>query len=122
MATVAVYMSQVFINEYDTQNIKAMSWDYKDTLSSSGNGNAVIIPPGVDSVQVALMPTAGSGKIQATLDKYEDVIDDPDAVDWVDWPSGVIAIGTQDSVNPPTAVRQVNVTGTTKMNVVAHRK
>lgn len=118
----AVYMNQIFINEYNTQNIKVKTWDYKDKLESAGAGNAVIIPPGVNEVLVGLYLTNnGLAKVQVTIDPYKEVIDDPNAVNWIDWDLGDIFISNQDVVYPPTAIRQFNTLGTSEMSLVAHR-
>ena len=122
MATIAVYMNPVLITEYEPQLTNVKVWDYKTpALVAPGNGNAVIIPPGSQDIQVALIPTAGSGKVQLTLDPYEDVIADPDSSNWKDWDSGVVASLTQDSAKGPSAIRQVNVSGSTVMTVIVHR-
>jgi len=122
MATEVVYMNPVFISQYETQLTYVRAWDYKsDALAAPGDGDAVLIPPGSLDVQVTLIPTAGSGKIQATYDPYADVLADPDAVNWVDWDAGVVAAITQDSVKGPSAIRQVNVSGSTVMTIIVHR-
>jgi hypothetical protein len=95
------------------------AWEYEDELESAGDGDSVLIPDDVQSVIVTLIPTAGTGKIQSTSDKLDTVKNDPGSVTWIDWDLGVVAVPTQDKCDPPTAIRQVNATGTTKMTVRA---
>lgn len=95
-------------------------WEY-DTgdLASAGNGDTIIIPNGVNIINVVLEITAGSGKIQTTCNKLADVISDTDVV-WLDWPFGTISATAQDSFDGRvTAVRMVNATGTTRLMICA---
>lgn len=115
------YMNQIVLREYDTQNIEVRSWDKKETLNSPGNGDAIIIPNGAREVIINMCPDGGIGKVQYTLDPYQDVIDDPDNVEWLDWDIGEVVLPAQDCFYSPVAIRQVNIAGTTKLTIVAHR-
>lgn len=115
------YMNQVNTSQYKPHLTEVKAWDYKDELTAASNGTTVIVPADAKSIGIALIPSGpGSGKIQVTYDPYADVIAEAATVTWVDWDSGVVAAATQDGIaQAPTAVRQVNATGTTKMTIIA---
>ena len=115
------YMDQVNISQYKPHITEVKAWNYKDELSLAGNGATVIVPPDAKSVSLALVPSGpGTGKIQVTYDTYTDVVAEAAGVTWIDWGSGVVGAATREGITPaPTAVRQVNATGTTKMTIVA---
>ena len=113
-----VYMTRVTIDRYD-KRIDAQGFEYEETLSSAVNGAAVIIPDSVKNISVTLVITGGgSGKMQSTTNKLADVISDTGVV-WVDWDAGVIAATAQDAMLPATAIRMVNVSGTTRVLIRA---
>ena len=107
------YMTRVHIPEYEVV-IKNNAWEYDDQLSSPGNGNTVIVPAGVTVISVTLGITTGSGKIQTTTNLLDDVISNTGIV-WQDWDDGVVTDNTQDYTSAVTAIRQVNVSGTSRM-------
>lgn len=111
-----VYMTSVNVSTYDSQ-IKNIAYEY-DTgdKAVAGNGDTIIVPNNIDHLNVTLEITAGSGKVQSTNNKLADVISDTDVV-WVDWLLGTITSTAEDSCTPPTALRMVNATGTTRMLV-----
>ena len=111
------YMTSVHIQNYEGKNINIDAWEYEDTLSSAIDGSSVIVPENIKNLSVTLQISAGSGKVQTTTSKLEDVLNN-NAV-WVDWDNGVVTSTTQDSCVPITAIRQVNVSGTTKLLVRA---
>jgi len=97
-----------------TETIKNEAWEYSEELSAPANGDTVIIPEDVQNISVTLVVTAGSGKIQATTDLLA-TVESGTGVTWVDWDHGVVTATTQDVAKPVTALRQVNVSGTTKL-------
>lgn len=103
------YMTRVTIPKYENR-IDQYGFEYEETLDSAGNGNSVLIPDVVRNIGVTLQVLSGTGKIQTTTNKVQDVIDDNNVV-WVDWDSGVVSTTTQDSCSPVTALRMVNVSG-----------
>lgn len=110
----AEYMTSVNIDTYDSIK-RNIAWEYDSgDVSSSGNGDAVIIPIGVKQIVVSLEIDTGEGKIQTTTNKVTDVISDTDVV-WVDWDDGSVTSTTQDSCSPVTAIRMINTLGTTRM-------
>lgn len=109
------YMTSVHISDYEGTNISLKGWEYQDVLSTASNGDTVIIPENIKNISATLEITSGSGKIQTTTSLLNDVINNPGSVVWVDWDMGVISTTEQDSCLPVTAIRQVNVSGTTKM-------
>src|SRR4030042_1917418 len=108
------YMKTVNIPDYNSIN-DLKGWEYEDVLESPGNGDTVIIPDMVNSVNAVLEITAGEGKIQSTKSKLEDVLVDNNVV-WIDWVLGsVIATAEDEHTGRVTAIRQVNTSGTTRM-------
>lgn len=108
------YMQRVTIPDYENR-IDNKGFEYQETLTSSGNGDSVIIPDCVSKISVTLEITGGgSGRIQATTNLLQDVLDDNNVV-WIDWDNGVVAASTQDAMEPATAIRVVNVSGTTRI-------
>lgn len=80
---------------------------YKETLSVAGNGDAILIPCG--DINFVAHDLQGDGKIQVTVSPVEDIIND--IAIWVD-------VVEDSLINPAdTAVRQVNSTGTTILNL-----
>ncbi len=114
--SIIVYMDFVNIPEYQAGRIDSIAFEYDDTLTSAINGNSVIIPTNINKGAVTLQITGGgSGKIQTTTNLLQDVIDDNGVV-WVDWDSGTVAATTQDILEVAvTAIRQVNVSGNSRM-------
>jgi hypothetical protein len=88
-----------------------------DTLSAPGNGESITIPDGVNNESVTLEVTGGSGRVQFTNDPLANVLDDT-AV-FQDWDSGNVATDTSAAFFPVTALRQVNVSGVTKLKIRA---
>ena len=110
------YMTTVNIAGYGAEKDK-LGWEYADSLNSASNGDTVIIPDNVRFVSVALLITAGSGYVEATISKLADVLAGTGV--WVVWDKGTITSSAQDSCIPVTALRQVNVSGTTKLQLRA---
>jgi len=108
------YMVRDNISEYD-KNIKNEVWEYDYTLSSPANGDSVLIPVTAEKIIATLyVSPGGNGKIQTTTNKIADVKTDTNVV-WVDWDSGSVDSTVQDSTLSVTAIRQINVAGTTRM-------
>lgn len=87
----------------------ALIGEYEETLSTAGNGSSVLIPAGAHNVTVTLSfeGEGASGKVQATTDPVQKVLDDE--ATWVDWPHGEVSDMTQDRTKSVTALRQVCV-------------
>lgn len=92
-------------------------YEYEDTKTAAANGDSVLIPGDkkLKVISVTIIPTAGSGKIQTTTSSVADVM--ADAALWDDTNAGVVASQTTMALELCTAIRQVNVTGSTKMTV-----
>jgi len=114
-----VYMTPVKVDRYDnTINENFRAYEYEDTITGgAANGDTVIIPVNIKSIQATLIIAAGSGKIQTTTSSVAKVIAGTET--WVDWDLGVITSTDQDSCMPVTAIRQVNASGTTTMQLRA---
>ena len=89
-----------------------ISWEYEDSKTGAGDGDTIIIPTGIDSIMITLVPSSANCKIQTTTDKLGDVQNDKSSVTWVDWPLGNVTSTVQDSLDPVTAIRQVVNSGT----------
>ena len=95
------------------------SFETHETLDTPTNGDWILIPTGVQSVAVTLDATSGSGKIQVSSDSLYDITNDT-ATKVKDWDAGLLT-GTLDNdvFFPCTAIRQVNISGTTSIGVRA---
>ena len=94
--------------EFTENYLKKGSYYYTETLTGAGNGETINIPPGATVIGAELVPTAGTGKVQSSLD----------GTTWEDWTAGVVAEATREDVSPIVRyIRQVNATGTTKLNL-----
>jgi hypothetical protein len=107
------YINMNIANVKDISEANEEAWEIEEELSSAGNGKSVIIPAGCVQIAVTLEVTAGEGKVQASTSLLSDV--KADTAVWVDWPSGNVTVNTQQASVPVTALRQVNVSGTTKI-------
>lgn len=96
---------------------KVFAYEFNETLASPGNGASVILPANIRGVSVTLGVTAGSGKVQATTSTIFEVKNDTAL--WIDWDYGVVSANSQDFMLPATAVRQINISGTTKLELRA---
>ena len=93
------------------------SFEYSSTLVNAGEGPWVLVPNGVDSVAVTLAVSAGEGKIQISND-LDSVIRNSIPVS-VDWPLGSVVSTVEDVCSPVSAIRQVNISGTTTLQMRA---
>ena len=91
--------------------------EYKEILTSPGAGDYILVPAGVNQIAACLSFTAGSGRLETTVSKKADVI--ADTAIWVAWPHGDVSVDTQDVCSPVAAIRQVNVSGISKMELRA---
>jgi hypothetical protein len=103
------YMERVTIGGYDAR-IDKFGFEYEESLSDPGAGDVIIIPDSVNNISVTLEVVSGSGKVQTTTNKVQDVLDNNNVV-WDDWDSGEVANTIQDAVVPVTAIRMVNTSG-----------
>lgn len=109
------YMTPVNINRYSASRKDDIGWEYDSgDVASPSNGNPVLIPDNVKVVSTTLEVNTGEGKLQATTNKVANVESDTDVV-WVDWDAGSVTVTTQDACSPVTAIRMVNVSGTTRL-------
>ena len=87
-------------------------------LDAAANGNTILAADQIGrmkTILLSLIVTAGSGKIQYTISNRADVIAGNEV--WYDWNAGVVIANTTDVLFFVSAVRVVNVTGTTKIEV-----
>lgn len=111
------FMERISIPGYEKE-IKNSDWEYKDSLESPGEGPSMVVPVGVKNLEVFFtVENGGIGKVQHTVSTQEDLI--AGQAVWIDWDIGEIGENSQDSSTPVTALRQVNVTGTTTLTVKA---
>lgn len=114
------YFIPANISRYQDNRVENNTWEFKQTLSGAGNGNPVLIPTdhSIIGVSLFLYITTGSGKIQYTGSKVEDVIAGNSI--WQDWDNGQITnANSSDWMRPCTALRLVNASGTVTMNLRA---
>jgi len=113
-----VFMEDVYINKY-TPYRQTVSYQYSEELEEAGNGSTIIVPANVAGVSIELEVSGGEGKVQATLTPFDDIIITEDNADWFDWIHGSVVVTTQGRCKPVTALRQVNVSGTTVLKLRA---
>jgi len=109
------YMTSVNISNYDP-NITNKGWEY-DTgdLSVSGSGDIIIMPVTSNIKNVTLEITAGEGYIQTTKTSLANVLSGTDVI-WDTWTLGSVTSTVEDSYDGrATAMKMVNVSGTTRM-------
>lgn len=113
------YMKPVNIKIYQGNINTPNGFEYKGVaLSSAGNGPSVIIPTQIRTVSVRLLVSgSSSGNVQYSLSTLAEVL--ADTAIWQEWDSGVVTAHTTDTANPVTAIRQVNVSGTTQLELRA---
>ena len=91
---------------------------YKEELSAPGNGAWIFIPAGAKAVVCTMsFPGGGSGKVQTTTDPVLDVKDDVAGITAADWVDGTVMVTTSNVCAPVTAIRQVNVSGNSKLTI-----
>ena len=113
-------MASVNMNEQRTSvddEKSEKAWYYEQTKSTPGNGAWILKPNGTLGMGVTFVPTLGSGSVEATTDSI-DKCNAGTAVG-VAWDFGTVSGTTQDSAVQLTAVRQVNISGSTVIKVVA---
>lgn len=93
------------------------AYESSEALTSAGNGSWIIIPTGIQIISIILNVFAGSGSVQVTNSPvYEVKTGSPYVLTWDD---GVVTSTTQSAVLPVTAIRQVNTSGTTILELRA---
>ena len=99
----------------------AKALECQDKLVAAVNGNTILLPAGFSGASVTLsFPVAGSAKVQLTSSPQALVEEESASVAWVDWPHGVVSSIKQDVImGKATAVRQVNVSGESVLDVRA---
>ena len=110
-----VKMTEQRASVNDEKSEKA--WFHEEELSSPGNGAWILKPNGTSGMGVTLSISSGSGKVQATTDSIDKVIND--TAEGVDWDLGTVSGTVQDTAIQLTAVRQVNISGTTTIKAVS---
>lgn len=103
------------VDPYNTRK-DTIGYEYDSgDIAVAGNGNWVIIPDTIRSVNAVLEIAAGEGKIQTTKNKLADVIAGTDII-VVDWKLGSITTTAEDEhTGRVTAIRMVNTSGITRM-------
>lgn len=90
-----------------------------EKLSEPGDGNIFLLPDNagkVESYLVNLIPSPGSsGLIEYSLSNREDIIAGNGI--WKTWDSGIVTTTTDDVLFPVSAIRQVNISGTTTLEL-----
>lgn len=93
-------------------------WEGENSKATPGNGNTFLLidlAGKVESWLVSLVVTSGTGKVQYTNSIRSKVL--AGTAIWYDWNDGVVAANTNDVFFNVSAVRLVNVTGTTLIEV-----
>jgi len=98
--------------------VKTFAFEYEESLSSSGNGDWLLIPDDMSGISVTVQASGGAtAKVQTTIDPLS-VVKSGTGITAVDWDYGEVTTPTQDYAMPVTAIRLVQSgSGTTKMTV-----
>jgi len=98
--------------------IKTFAFEFVETLSSSGNGDWLLIPDDMTGISVTVQAGGGAtAKVQTTIDPLA-VVKSGTGITAVDWDYGEVSSPTQDYALPVTAIRLVQVgAGTSKMTI-----
>jgi hypothetical protein len=88
-------------------------YEFSETLTSAANGDTYYCdePGQFTQLTVTYTISAGSGYIQTTTSKYDDVI--AGNAKWLTWDFGTVTATTGVVFANVTAIRQVNVSGST---------
>lgn len=108
-------------DDYKT-NVRNKIYFYRESIATPSNGNPIIIPDDVRELLVRFIPTAGSGSIEtsvSSIDSIKGVSGAPTAV-WNPWDAGTVAALTDDTGRRVNAVRLVNTSGTTVIEMIAY--
>lgn len=90
-------------------------FEIDETLSIPGETDWIIIPRGIDETEVGLNPTlSGNGRIEYTLSNVSDVIANSNIIA-ESWSKGNVISYADTIFGKITAVRMVNISGTTQM-------
>jgi len=112
----SVFPTETRAKNNDENEQKA--WEYTETLTETGNGEWVLTQNGIENIGVTLKVTAGSGKIQHTHSTKEEIAAGTETA--IDWEDGVVTSSTASTFfNSVRAIRQVNTSGTTKLEYYA---
>lgn len=114
-----VYMNRVNYADtnYSAEGYNQRRFEYTESLNSAGIGNVIICPPNVKGETVTLEVIAGSGKVELSTDPLNIVLAGSGI--FTDWSAATVTSTTQTYIAPITALRMVNVSGTTKIKVIA---
>ena len=102
----------------NTGGLVKKAFEYEESLSAAGNGNAILIPDDCKTISVQTEPTGCAVKVQATIDTLNAVKTGTPV--WLDWDYGEVTDNVQKKCNPVTALRLVQVgAGSSKIKVRA---
>ncbi len=96
---------------------KINAYEYTEELIIAGNGAWILIPRDISVITAMLEVVAGSGSIEVTNDTVYNV--KINLATGITWDDGTVVADTQSAIMPVTAVRQVNVSGTTTIKLRA---
>ncbi len=98
--------------------LNKVSYHAEEELTGALTGKWFLVPSNIGVISAVLfIATTGNAKLQTTNSSDEDV--KADNADAVDWPSGSVTSTTTDSVRAVTAIRLVNASGTSKIQLRA---
>lgn len=106
-------MAAILMSKTKFSRITGFVREFSLTLSAPGNSDSILTPRGVQSVLVTLSTSGGEGKVQYTMSSVAEV--KADTANWIDWDAGSVTSDTDDVLYPVTAIRMVNVSGSTTM-------
>lgn len=102
----------------DGGDIKRKRFEAKDELAAASNGVSILIPDDIRGISVTVEPTGCTVKVQATTNSVAEVKAGTET--WIDWDLGAVAIDTNDTCDPVTAIRMVQIgAGSSVLTMVA---
>lgn len=90
---------------------------FENLSTDSGYDDPILVPRGVKKISYVFSPAAaGSGYVQISLSSHDDIIAGNGI--WYTWDAGNVSVLTSDESGPVKGIKHVNVSGTTRLQVV----
>jgi hypothetical protein len=91
---------------------------HSETVPNGATSDPLIIPNTVKTIILALIITAGTGRIEASLSSIASI--KAGSANWFAWDAGDVSITTDDISERANALRVVNTTGSVIFEAIAY--